>query len=270
MYWPQISLCLLSSLFSFAFLIHHTNRCRLFLYIYTLIHSLFTARDGLPSACTLVFTVVLVLWLLRPYRCHNHITEAHQKFANHHSQLQTFSLCVVVWHHPQIMMICSSMLNRMQVSPDYYFLVNLPGPTILPSKTTERSHYNPSSSCMHKNTRFGFLTTRLTPSLKGTGLSFGKLSIFPTHVWSWSVIPDNVTPFSLSIHSLGLRPMGQSPCILGLLLVCSDTLEQLLLGNQYVLVAQPPWQKLALFLSLSRVLVDGVLLLSSGISERIL
>src|SRR5882762_1324852 len=91
-----------------------------------------------------------------------------------------------------------------------------------------------------------------------------------TRVQSWSITPDHTIFFSLSIHSLGLRPMGQSPCILGSLLVCGDTLEQLSLDNQCVPVVQLPWQKPALFPSLSRVLVDGVLLLSSGTSKRIL
>ena len=54
--------------------------------------------------------------------------------------------------------------------------------------------------------------------------------------------------------------MGQSPCVLGSLLVCGNTLEQLLLANQCMLVVPLPWQKLVLYLSLSRVLVDGALL----------
>ena len=168
------------------------------------------------------------------------------------------------------MMICSSMLNWIQVSLYCYILVNLPGPTRLPSGTTERSHCDPPSSCMYKNTHFGFLPTKLTPPLKGIGLSFGNFQIALTHVQSWSVTPHHMTPFSLSIHSFGLGPMGQSPCVLGSLLICSDTLEQLLLGNQCVPVVQLLWQKLVPFLSLSKVLVDGVLLLLSGISKRIL
>ena len=124
---------------------------------------------------------------------------------------------------------------------------------------------------MHENSHFGFLPTRLTPLLKGTGLSFIKFQIPPTHGQSWSVTPHDARPFFLSIHSFGLRPMKQSPCVLGsLLAICSDTLEQILLGNQCVLVVWLLWQKLVPFLSLSRVLVDGVLPLLSGISEKIL
>jgi hypothetical protein len=176
----------------------------------------------------------------------------------------------MIWCHPQIMMICSSLLNWIQVSLYCYILVNLPGPTRLPSGTTDRSHYNPPSSCMHKNTHFCFLPTKLTPPLKRTGSSFGKFQMPLTHVQSWSVTPHRMTRFFLSIHSFGLGPMGQSPCVLGSFLICSNTLEQLLLGNQCVPVVQLLWQKLVLLLSLSRVLVNGVLLLLSGISERIL
>ena len=43
-------------------------------HIYTLILPLFTARDGLPSPCTLVFTVVFVVWLFKPYKHHSHIS----------------------------------------------------------------------------------------------------------------------------------------------------------------------------------------------------
>ena len=48
--------------------------CISYHYIYTLI-PLFTARDrdGLPSPRTLVFTVVLVVWLFKPYRQYSHI-----------------------------------------------------------------------------------------------------------------------------------------------------------------------------------------------------
>jgi hypothetical protein len=79
-YWPQISLCLLSSLFLLTFLIYCTDRCRLFLELHRtiftdlpltwmtfsdhfwvpiiiLLHSfspLSTARDRLPSPRTLV------------------------------------------------------------------------------------------------------------------------------------------------------------------------------------------------------------------------
>ena len=42
-------------------------------YIYTLILLLFTARDRLPLPHTLVFTVVFVVWLFRPYRHCSHI-----------------------------------------------------------------------------------------------------------------------------------------------------------------------------------------------------
>ena len=47
-------------------------------YIYTLILPLFTTRDGLPSPCTLVYTVVFVVWFFRPYRQCNHISVSWQ------------------------------------------------------------------------------------------------------------------------------------------------------------------------------------------------
>ena len=102
------------------------------------------------------------------------------------------------------------------------------------------------------------------------GLAFRKFQMPLTHVQSWSVTPHHMTPLSFSNHSFGLGPTGQSPCILGSLLICSNTLEQLSLGNQCMPVVRLLWQKLVLFLSLSRVLVDGVLLLLSGICKRIL
>ena len=122
---------------------------------------------------------------------------------------------------------------------------------------------------MHENTHFGYQPTRQTPPLKGTGLSFRKFPMLPTLVLSWSITSGHVTSFSPSIHSFGLRPMGQSSCVLGSLLVCDNTLEQPSLGNLCVPVAPPPWQRPVLYLNLSRVQVNGVLLLLSGISKRI-
>ena len=245
--------------------------------------SLSKASSSIPNQLTPTYLVLATNWSLISQRFVKigtclwwptlwwelNNTKAHQQFANCHSQLQTFLLCPVIWHHPQTMMICSSMLNWIQISPDCFVLVNSPGPTRLPSKTTERSHYNPPSNCMHENTHFGYQPTRLTPPLKGTGLSFRKFPMPPTLVLSWSITSGHVTSFSPSIHSFGLRPMGQSSCVLGSLLVCDNTLEQPSLGNLCVPVAPPPWQRPVLYLNLSRVQVNGVLPLLSGISKRI-
>ena len=187
------------------------------------------------------------LWLPALWRELND-TRAHQQFANRHSQSQTSLLCPMIWHHPQIMTTSSSMLNWIQVSPACFVLVNLRGPTRSPSQATERSHYDPPSNCIHENTHFGYQPTRRTPPLKGTGLSFGKFPKPPTHVLSWSITSGHATSFSPFIHSFGLRQMGQSPCVLGSLLICSNTLEWLSLANQCMPVVPPPWQKLALYL----------------------
>src|ERR1700683_1803375 len=115
---------------------------------------------------------------------------------------------------------------------------------------------------------FWLLTHKADTTFKGNRIVIQKISNAPNPCPIMECYTRSCN--TLFIHSFGLKLTGQFPCVLGSLLICGDTLEQILLDNQCVPVAQLPWQKPVLFPNLSRGLVDGVLPLLSGTSERIL
>ena len=85
----------------------------------------------------------------------------------------------MLWRHPKIMMICSSMLNWIQVLPDCYILVNLPGPTRSPSRTTERSHYNPPLKLHAWEYSFWVPTHKADTTFEGNRIIIWKISNAP-------------------------------------------------------------------------------------------